>query len=352
MPAVKHPSESARETAADIHILVLKLGALGDVIRTSYILPGLVEKFGNGTVITWVTAPAAMPLLRFNPYIANLVSADRCEHEALPQELTEVEFDWVLSFDDEAESCGLAQRFRARKISGAYLYEGKVRYSDDTSAWFDMGLISRFGKEKADQMKIENQRTHDEIFAGMLAIDISHPSFFNNPLSEQRALSYPELPPPWRIGLNLSAGKRWPSKSLRLEEAVLLIEMFQKLEANCVLLGGLADEDYLAALSARTGTPSISRVSLDCFAGVVRQLDLLVTSDTLALHLAIAQGVRSVSYYAPTSAAEINTFGTGEKIVSTSPDYCTYRPNADNSTITAERIFAEATKLLAVARTG
>lgn len=335
-----------------VHILVLKLGALGDVIRTSYILPGLHERFGPGTAVTWVTAPAALPLLRFNPYIADLVSSDRCSGDTLPAELTSVEFDWVLSFDDEAESCGMAQRVRARKISGAYLSEGTVHYSEDTNAWFDMGLISRFGKARADQMKIVNQKSHDEVFAGMLGIKIARPIFFNNPMSEQRALTLPKLPPPRRVGLNLSAGKRWPSKSLRLEEAIQLIEQLRQMEANCVLLGGIADEEYLEALSAQTGAPSISRLSLDCFAGVVRELDLLITSDTLALHLAIAQGVPSVSYYAPTSAAEINTFGTGGKIVSTSPDYCSYRPDADNSTITASRVSAEAARLLEVPRDG
>lgn len=332
---------------SEVQILVLKLGALGDVIRTSYILPGLYDRFGSGAVVTWVTAPAALPLLRFNPYVTNLVSADRCRGDTLPAELTGVEFDWVLSFDDEAESCRLAHRIRAGKISGAYLAEGAVRYSEDTSAWFDMGLVSRFGKTKADQMKIANQQSHDEIFASMLGIRIASPTFFNNPQSEQRARTLPALPPPRRVGLNLSAGTRWPSKSLRLDEAVQLVAQLRGLEANCVLLGGTADEGYLDALAARTGAPVISRLSLDCFAGVVRELDLLVTSDTLALHLAIAQSVPSVSYYAPTSAAEINTFGTGSKVVSTAADYCSYQPNADNSTITADRVFAEAAKLLA-----
>ncbi len=334
----------------EVQILILKLGALGDVVRTSYILPGLCERFGAGTVVTWVTAPAALPLLRFNPYVTNLVSFDRCRGETLPAELTDVEFDWVLSFDDEAESCGMAHRVRARKISGAYLAEGHVRYSEDTNAWFDMGLVSRFGKATADQMKIVNQESHDEIFASMLGIRIKRPIFYNNPRSEQCARTLPELPLPRRVGLNLSAGKRWPSKSLRLDEAVALIGELRQLDANCVLLGGLADEEYLAALATRTGVPVISRLSLDSFAGVVRELDLLITSDTLALHLAIAQGVPSISYYAPTSAAEINTFGTGRKVVSTSPDYCNYRPDADNSTITADRIFAEAAELLAVPR--
>ena len=331
-------------------ILVLKFGALGDVIRTSYILPGLHEKFGTGTFVTWVTAASALPLLRFNPYVASLVSVDRCAGGTLPPELADEEFDWILSFDDESESCGLAHRVRGKKISGAYSEEGCIRYTDDTRAWFDMGLVSRFGKEKADQLKFVNQLSHDEIFARMLGITVARPIFFNNPLAEEYARSLAELPAPRRIGLNLSAGKRWPSKSLRLEEAIRLIEQLQGIGTNCLLVGGIADEEYLEAVASKTGVPIISRLSLECFAGLVRQLDLLITSDTLALHLAIAQRVPSVSYYAPTSAVEINTFGTGGKIASTSPDYCSYRPDADNSTITADRILVEAKRLLAVPR--
>ncbi len=331
-------------------ILVLKLGALGDVIRTSYILPGLHERFGAGTFVTWVTAASALPLLRFNPYVASLLSVDRCAGGTLPPELADEEFDWVLSFDDEAESCGLAHRVRAKKISGAYSAEGCIRYTDDTGAWFDMGLVSWFGKEKADQLKLVNRLSHDEIFARMLGITIARPIFFNDPLAEESARSLADLPAPRRIGLNLSAGKRWPSKSLRLDEAIRLVEQLRSVDANCLLLGGVADEEYLEVVAKKTGLPFICRLSLESFAGLVRQLDLLITSDSLALHLAIAQRVPSVSYYAPTSAAEINTFGMGAKIASTSPDYCSYRPDADNSTITAERILIEAKRLLAVPR--
>ena len=66
---------------------------------------------------------------------------------------------------------------------------------------------------------------------------------------------------------------------------------------------------------------------------------MLIVSDTLALHIAISQKIKTISYYAPTSAVEIETFGRGEKIISTSKDYCTYKPNVDNTTITAQKIY-------------
>jgi len=68
-------------------------------------------------------------------------------------------------------------------------------------------------------------------------------------------------------------------------------------------------------------------------------MNYVISSDSLALHLAISQGIPNLSFYAPTSANEIDTFGTGIKVKSLSKDYCSYRPDADNSSITAIRIY-------------
>jgi heptosyltransferase-2 len=80
-------------------------------------------------------------------------------------------------------------------------------------------------------------------------------------------------------------------------------------------------------------------------AGAIRALDLLITSDSFALHLAVAQRVPFVAFFSPTSAAEIDTFGLGQKVTSTSPDYCTYRSDVDNSSITADRLLHAASRL-------
>jgi heptosyltransferase-2 len=73
-------------------------------------------------------------------------------------------------------------------------------------------------------------------------------------------------------------------------------------------------------------------------AAAVSRLDYLVSSDSLALHLAIAQGVPFTAFFSPTSAVEIDDWGIGTKVVSTAPDYCSYRKDADNGSITARRI--------------
>ncbi|HLU38748.1 MAG TPA: glycosyltransferase family 9 protein, partial [Planctomycetota bacterium] len=86
--------------------------------------------------------------------------------------------------------------------------------------------------------------------------------------------------------------------------------------------------------------------SLLDFAALIDRCEVVITSDSLALHIALARRRRVVAFFAPTSAAEIDVWDLGEKIVSTAPDYCSYRPDADNSTITPERIAAACARVL------
>lgn len=329
-------------------ILIVKHGALGDVVRTSYILPGLLEKYGSPKVY-WLTARSSVDLLRFNPYVFEIVAegfnSDR---------LQGVHFDLVISLDDELPVVRQLAQVSHGTLVGAYLDGERVCYTDDSSEWFDMGLISRHGKSRADQLKKENKREHNEIFASMLGVEIKAPIFFNSPLTEARIArcfnrEY------FNIGLNSGAGSRWFSKQLPIKETVALVEKLLALRIDgkevCIhLLGGSEEKERHAALlealrSVRLVDAGNDNTMLE-FAAVIRSCDYVISSDSLALHLAISQGKRNLSFYAPTSAAEIGTFGFGRKVLSTADDYCSYRQDADNSSITADRLIEEMARQL------
>jgi len=53
---------------------------------------------------------------------------------------------------------------------------------------------------------------------------------------------------------------------------------------------------------------------LEEFIGLVGALDALATTDSLAMHLAIAQRVPVAALFGSTSAVEIELFGRGEKL--------------------------------------
>jgi hypothetical protein len=127
--------------------------------------------------------------------------------------------------DDELGPCRLAARlqvYSGSRLSGAYEDErGELAYTDDTEAWFGMGLLSRWGKPEADKRKRENELTHGRIFASMLGIEGSKPSLvLPEALVEEarESLGGPGV----LIGLNTGASGRWSSKGLSVERSVEL----------------------------------------------------------------------------------------------------------------------------------
>ncbi len=65
------------------------------------------------------------------------------------------------------------------------------------------------------------------------------------------------------------------------------------------------------------------------FAGMVGLCDVVVTGDTLAMHLALAQARRTVALFGPTSAPEIEMYGYGEKVVPKMECLGCYKNNCD-----------------------
>lgn len=349
-------------------ILILKTAALGDVLRTTSILPGLHARY-PGCHITWLTSAAAASLVA-----PNQLNAPEClvhavvRHPPPPPPVTSQRlpdpvsgssaWDRVLSFDDELDLCRIAfeqaggrSGVESGVLSGAYADEqGVLRYTSDTAPWFEMGLLSVHGKEHADRLKKANQRSHPEIYADMLGIQMGEPMLFVSKPAADFAREFArrtglsgKFP---LIGFNTGAGGRWESKKLSVEKtAAVAAELHRRLEGRetILLLGGPDEDERNAAILAAIGNGANvvdagTKNTMHHFAALVDRLDLLLTSDSLALHVAIARKVPVVAFFAPTSAAEIELYGRGEKVASTAPDACTYRPVVDMSTLTVERL--------------
>ena len=346
---------------------MIKTGALGDVVRTTSILPGLAEKH-HGLRITWLTAKTALELVQRHRLIARAVGVDPENARSLERaeaELSRTRFERVLSFDDEAPLCALASRLggppQEGRLSGAYLdARGVQRYTADVAPWFDMGLLSVHGKERADRLKLENKGSHPAIFARMLGIEMGEPELVLPRESARFAHEFSartELRGRGPVlGLNTGAGGRWESKKLSEERTLELAAELARAHggrATFLLCGGPEETERNArigqGLSARklrwvdAGTHN----TLLQFAALLALCDLVITSDSLALHLAITQKVPILAFFAPTPAHEIELHGRGECVASTAPDYASYRAGADTSTLTVERLLAAALRVLA-----
>ncbi|MBU0672916.1 MAG: hypothetical protein KJ732_07820 [Candidatus Margulisbacteria bacterium] len=141
-----------------MRVLIVKLGAIGDVIRTTSLLKGLREKYPEAA-IDWLTAKTASEVLTSNPFI---------DRSYIWEERGELgSYDLVIGLEDDFEACQLVSRINSGKILGAFVQGGEIAYTP--SAWFDMSAISKFGLEAANELKQQNRKTFQQHMAELLA---------------------------------------------------------------------------------------------------------------------------------------------------------------------------------------
>jgi heptosyltransferase-2 len=132
------------------------------------------------------------------------------------------------------------------------------------------------------------------------------------------------------VGINPGAGGRWRLKKWNDRGYIELIRRCAAAGYPVLLYGGPEEERLLSAYlrrakgnAATTGT----RNSLPDFFALLDLCDVLVSGDTLAMHAALGLKKRVVPIFGPTSAAEIEVYGRGRKVVSSAPCVCCYRPS-------------------------
>ena len=269
--------------------LIIKLGAMGDVLRTTTILNVL-----EGPV-TWVTRPASVPLLENNPRLAAVVPFDAAHR------LRDRHFDLVACLDDEPEACRLLDLVQWRRRIGAYLEDGAVRYGESAAPWYDMGLVSRFGKERADELKRLNRRPYQEHLFAM---------FGRRFAGEEYVLGIEpcDVRAP-RIGIETRADLRW-----QLKRWGRFPELCQRLRAD-------GFDVFLFE----------QRDDVRDFVTDVNGCRFVVTGDTLTMHIALALRKPTIAIFGPTSAPEIYDYGRLTKIVSPIECICCYLRTCDKA---------------------
>jgi len=74
-------------------ILIIKLDSIGDVLRTTSILPGLKENYPNAQV-TWITKAESIPLFDGNTYVDRVFEVNQASYV-----LETDEFDIIINLD-------------------------------------------------------------------------------------------------------------------------------------------------------------------------------------------------------------------------------------------------------------
>ncbi len=326
------------------------------MLRTTSLLKGIKDKY-LGCKISWLTSERAKGLLLNNHLIDSLYTIER--KEGIPEQ-----FNLIINLDDDKETALLVTKLKKDKIIGAYMADNKVTYTRDSSPWFGMGLLlpeQEGGLEKANKRKKENKKTYHEIMAEIIGIeyydelpfiDLTREEIkFGKDFAKKNDISDSDLV----IGLNTGAGGRWKLKKWSLKKTAELADLLiDKLGAKVVLLGGKEEKERNEKIKSIAKYQLIdagTENTLRQFASIVNICNLLVTSDTLAMFMGIALRKRLVVLIGPTSVAEIEMFGLGEKIYADVPCLCCYKKECDikpncMDKISVEMVYSSITRQL------
>jgi lipopolysaccharide heptosyltransferase III len=295
-------------------VLIIKLDAMGDVLRSTALLPPLAEVHPHGA-ITWITRRESVPLLQRNPYVAEVLELGP---EALAH-LTSRTFDRVINLDASKTSSALAASARSDRKDGFVLDErGYVQPTNEAARrWLEAGVF--------DDIKRQGTSTYQDRMAEILGLGGRKHRYVFELSSEEIARARKHLASIGLdferpvIGLNTGAGGRWPLKQWREDGYVDLISRIgRRHDVQFLLLGGPAEQERNDRLKhaspVRLLDPGCDN-TVRHFAALLGHCDVAVTGDTLAMHLALALGKRAVVLFGPTSSAEIELYGLGEKVV-------------------------------------
>jgi len=335
-----------------MNIALIKTGALGDVVRTTALVVGLRRRFPD-VEITWITSSAALPLVAGLPAVRAVAIEDA--HDA---SWRDARYRWIISLDDEYASCQTATLLRGERVSGAHLDScGRRTYTQDLEGWFGMGVLrpdTLGGLAIANRLKRQNPRSYGELlYKGLgLPLPVARPLVIVPENSRRDAAEWLEAQGIARgaalVGVNTGSSGRWRHKTWGIDATASLARRLATQGRTVLVLGGLAERERNAAICERARHARVVAGPADfdllSFAALVGACTALVSSDTLAMHLAIAACVPVVALFGPTSSAEIDLLGGGEKVVAPVPCVRCFRSTCDVSpncmqAITPERVF-------------
>ncbi len=301
----------------DHKILIIKLDAIGDVLRTTSILTPLKKKFVN-SYITWCTRAQAKDLFISNTFVDEVITIEDDAYFRLKSE----EFDIVINLDTSKLSSSIASMAAGKERVGFVLNKkGFVEAtSPEAEDWLNMSAF--------DDVKKANIKTYQQIIYDILRLEgeVARPVLN---ISEDIKVSISRRADTWlydgnklTIGLNVGVGTKWPNKGWPLSKWIELIKNLDEKKFNIFLLGGSEEVEVVNNLKTQFNYLTITGCdnSLREFSAIVDMCDFIITADTLALHIATALGKKIVALFGPTSANEIELYGSGVKL--SSPDGC------------------------------
>lgn len=242
----------------------------------------------KGWKIDWFTASENKELLS-NDYLDNLLDD--------PNQINRKNvYDLVINLEDDPSLVrSVFPRLRFLEIFGSYIdKETQIQYTNSSAEWFDLGLISTYGIEKANELKLKNRSSYQEILFRCLGSKFNGERYVlpeHIPSSELRG----------DVAIAPEAGRRWPMKTWYYIE-----DLKRELSKHY-----------------RVNNLPMRKTILEHIADI-RQHQFVISPDSLPMHIALGLGIPCAVFFTCTSPWEIHDYNLLTKIVSPKLDQYFY----------------------------
>ena len=258
-------------------ILVIKLGAIGDVIRTTPLAAAFRRKH-PGCRITWITlSPDVLP--------RDLVDEVRRPDATGLFTVLGGKYDIAINLDKDPEACLLLAGVKAAKKFGFTWKDGHI--APATPAAGHKIVTGLF-----DSLSQANTKSYlEEIFevCGMSFAGEEY-QIRRDPTAEER----------WRrevaahsagkpvVGLNTGCGKRWTTRLWPADSWIALVGRLREAGSFPLLMGGPDEDAQNLEYAKRTGAWYPGHFPLGEFIALSAATDVIVTQVSMMMHIATA----------------------------------------------------------------
>lgn len=296
-----------------IKILIINLDAMGDVLMTTAQLPAIKRKYPESTIY-WITLKNATPLLLNNPFIDHIYSFDAASVLILQQ----MKFDYVMNVDKSQQSCALLNSISAgRKLGFGLNADGKIIPVNEGAHYnYQLGMD--------DHLKFKiNQRTGQNYLAETFELDYKRDEYvFEFTVDEKKFIESYKTKVGIKkkdkvIGFNTGCSELYPNKKMTIKQHIYLIKRLLQKKYKIVLLGGPEDtqrnkEIYSHFNGKIINTPTNEGLRRGvCYEAIA---DIIITGDSLGMHIAIALKKFVIAWFGVSCWTEIDLYDRGVKL--------------------------------------
>ncbi len=256
-------------------VLIIKLAAIGDVIRTTPLLKKLRETYQD-CHISWVTDSTEM----LSPKHVDQIYKFNFKSTFI---LSNAKFDIAINLDKDLDACTLLDKIQASQKFGFGLKAGAV---------FPVNPLAehKYLTGIFDHLSKENKKNYLQEIFELCGFEFNQEPYVleADPRYKAKWAGLREQAGSKKIiGLNIGCGTRWLTRLWPDDYWFELIRHLQNAQYYPILLGGKDEDEKNKEFSEKTKAFYPGTFSLLEFISLTSHCDLIVSAVTMMMHIAI-----------------------------------------------------------------